>query len=207
MSTIGLLVYVVAILLVAGGSYLLGRRSVRRVPVAAVRGGEPSPTPWISDAVWQQRHQWERFGNLRGPEDTEGPLLDAETYVVSATERAAAPVVAFPRPPAVPRDVDPTVGDRLLRQTPEIGAFFRAARWPVCCQSMTVLRLVQPTTAELVGFERAGSPLDAAVVPPAHREGWALELGSIRAGGRAVNGVNVFHCAVCGRVYGVYSVP
>lgn len=210
MSPAALALYALALLFVGLGAYLLGRRAAVPAPLApppAATGPDTSPQPWIAEEVWAQRHQWERFGNLRGPEDTEGPLLDAEVVMVTEADQLRAPILPFRNPPTVPRNVDQSTGDRLLRQTPEVGAFFRAARWPVCCSSLSVIRLVQPTPSELAAFEGKAGALDNAVIPEAHLEGWRLELASIRAGGRAVNGVNVFQCTACRRAYGVYSVP
>lgn len=204
MSLLSVALYAVALLFIGAGAFLLGRRSAAvAAPLPEAQAG--SPVPWINDEVWRQRRDWSRFAGIRGPDDTEGPLLHVEAWIVRPDEKARSPALPMKGQPPVPTGLDQASADRLLKTTPDVGAFLNPAHWPVCCGSMTVLVLCQPTAAELAAIEGTAGSLDDAVLQTFARSRWAQELASIRAGGRPVNGINLFQCAVCGHIYGVYS--
>lgn len=97
--------------------------------------------------------------------------------------------------------IDPQVEATLLaglrRSPPKAGVFWQSPLWPVSCGELMELVETSPNLA---------TDWDDVTLSPAEaRDDWKSELASLRAGGDAENGVNLFRCAKCGARAGVYS--
>ncbi len=177
----------------------VARRRARAVPDRRPdrpenwRPAAPPPHPAIGPAAWA----WARFDL-----DPDAPY-DAGSFVVdpvTAARRDAAPIAeGLPLPALLPADV--ADHQRTLDAMPEVCAVWFPLRWPVCCDRLAVVWLVQPLRGELSALEAASGPVDGCDPSPA----WALELAEIRAGRAPVEGVNLFVCSACFRVYGAFA--
>lgn len=159
-----------------------------------------SPVPWISNEFWQRRRQWSRFPGLRGPGDAEA-FLEADPVVVPPEWRAARPPseVLPPAPPTMSLADAPSS----LTSTEDAGVVWNPVSWPMCCGSLAVLALANPTSAELAEFEsQVGLQTDACFDDA---DGWRDDLDRIRSGAQPENGVNLFQCGVCGQTFGHHS--
>lgn len=178
----------------------------RKWATAAFEPHEPldasrSPVSWISNEVWQRRKQWSRFPLLKSEADDPSHLVDAYPVVVDGGWRESRPPCAA-HPPAPPA-LSIAEARAALEKTEDAGAFWNPVSWPVCCSSLTILVLTNPTRAELEAVELALGSLEGAC--PIDDEGWRDDLNKIRAGLLPENGVNVFQCGTCGRSYGHHS--
>jgi hypothetical protein len=178
----------------------------RKKAASAFEPSEPldaaqSPVSWISHEVWQRRKQWSRFPLLKSAAD--GPLLlsDADPVAIDAGWRESRPMSAARA--AAPPAMTVTDARLALEKTEDAGAFWNPVSWPMCCGSLTVLVLVNPTRSELEVAESVLGSLEGAC--PLDGEGWHNDLTDIRAGVLPENGVNVFQCGGCGRTYGHHS--
>jgi hypothetical protein len=89
--------------------------------------------------------------------------------------------------------------------------------WPVCCERLTTLVMDQGGGMALEQLEAAAGPLDDALTdaargyhqdgPKAARVDWAKALDGVRSGRHGGDGLVVFHCRVCGRLYGSWCEP
>ncbi len=154
---------------------------------------EPPPHPTIGPHAWA----WARFGV---PEDTPHGSGGYAADVVTDARRDAAPVAAALPLTDLPA-LTPAEQEALLDQMPEVCAVWAPIRWPICCARVAVVWLVQPLPGELAALEQLAGPLDRCD-PSA---GWARELADLRSGLAPEDGVNIFVCSRCKRVYGAYA--
>ena len=185
--------------------------SLRRLPPPAPPPQPPPPPspppppplsrftsrpPWVAPSVWTRR-----------PTDDEYDLT-VSLWVVAPALRAAGPFLQ--RAASDPRldPSDPAHAQALLDHTPLVGTWWTGGRWPHCCDRLTVLVGAPPRTQELAVWEGLVGRLDESLTgepapSPEARRAWSAELALIRAGGMPTQGVNLFTCSACGRVYGV----
>ncbi|WP_164016972.1 hypothetical protein [Pyxidicoccus trucidator] len=165
---------------------------------------EPSPHAWVADRVWRQRRQWSRFAleNLRETElvgiGEEGSLAVPVTPELFARAPVAPVDPAAPVPPEGPLEAQ----QERLSTTREVGAEFAPTWWPVCCQRLVVLTLVNPTAGELADWERSHLPLSAEALDDLRYSGlWMGALEDVRAGREPCISFNVYQCHACGRIH------
>lgn len=168
------------------------------------------PVPWIDPVVWHSRFQHSRWVGYRqgGPgderEDVEegGGGGSAFPAFVDPAQRARAPVGP---PLAVVDDRAIRTSDdaeaALARTPPEVGVWWNEAGWPVCCERMAVLILVSPTAAELAALV-LDRDIASACLEDGEQHIFDETVAFTRAGHRPENGLNLFQCGVCARVYG-----
>ena len=155
-----------------------------------------SRTPWVAPSVWTRR-----------PTDDEYDLSVA-AWAVPPAVQAAAPTIQLSPSELRLDEVDLDRAQALLDHTPLVGTWWAGGRWPWCCRRLSVLVAAPPRPNELARWEGLAGNLDQcltgdpAVTPEALRA-WAAELATIRGGGMPTQGVNLFTCSACGRVYGV----
>lgn len=103
---------------------------------------------------------------------------------------------------------------RRLLATPGRGSIMRA-NWPLCCERLATLISAQGDADALADIEARAGSLDLAHLememsawggkrPGAQQEaaaGWAGILGCIRTGEHSGEGINVFQCRDCGRLF------
>ena len=170
----------------------------------------PSPVPWIADEVWQA---W----NAGGVADaSDCPIHEPTVMTVSDHDRR--------RAPALPRGLDEPVPPQanvdemvlLLLSTPPSFLGLHDPVWPRCCQRPATLVNSQGRGRVLNAIEARAGSLDRAYIEREIREGWgartreeltdlldkgfAVQLREMRRRG-AADGVNIFHCRACGKVY------
>ena len=171
--------------------------------------GDPGPSPvgWLSDEIWRTWNEHDpEAADLKTPHG--GPITDAWPAAVSADDHRRAKVAPVPAGALVPPPG--TLGEHatLLDSTTGSG-YLRSVRWPVCCDRLTTLR---PCDLEL---ERATGPLDDALTDAHGADGdldelrgrWRDTLAQKRAGKHGGDGMELFQCRTCGRVYGATSRP
>lgn len=157
------------------------------------RPPKPCPTLLVGPSAWAASC-WQT------PSRSEShPDVHAEPVVAAVRERA--PIATGLSLPEIDEQSE-FQRDLALAALPDVGAFWNPAPWPVCCERLTILWLADPTRAELANLEALTGSLDQAA--PDH-ESWPEELARIRSGLPAEDGVNVFVCSCCRRVYGVHS--
>jgi hypothetical protein len=179
----------------------------------------PSPVAWVSDQVWTW---WARDLD---PDALAPPITEPEVIVVTDADRARAPVG---RPLSFGPAPEPGTVDELRRRllsTPRLSnRGTECATWPVCCQRLSTLIWNEGMGPSLAELEAAG-PLDRAYLEEEIRTGWgspeavaqglregygpalralrskpgffALLFGAVAGG----DGINVFQCRTCGRLY------
>lgn len=155
-----------------------------------------SPVPWISKAVWRQRGQLSRAPGLYDADIVSARLGDVDAVSVSAEWRDRAPVARSRL--AVQPSRAPASS---LEGSPHAGFWWNPGSWPVCCDELTTLVLANPTQAELAPYE-AGGALDSSLEEP--DVGQDL-LEAAREGRSIEQGLNVFQCGRCQRIYSVAS--
>jgi hypothetical protein len=179
--------------------------------------GDPgdSPVPWLSDEVWRAWNAGD--ASARDVQVAGKPISGAlPTRVTDDDRRRAAR-----RPPTAgaPLPVRGTLEQHgaLLASTPGLG-YFSTVRWPVCCERLSTL-ISDGGTLDLRALERVAGSLDHALteahLPPgaadeerfAREGGWTRTLAEMRAGEHGGDGIALFECRACGRVYGAYCHP
>ena len=201
---------IVAFLAIAPGLWLAKRWRARALLALASSLGDldpgDSPVPWISTKLWRQANRRSLELELYMGTSAPTPCLDEVTAVVADDkDREAAPVVAVADEEPIP---EPAPLDQLQAQLddpPEgTGLFLHCVTWPVCCERLTTL--VE---------EGCGDGGLAGVLPLAHylraeiRAGWGtgdetkVERYAAEPYGKKElqDGVALFHCRACGRVY------
>jgi hypothetical protein len=179
----------VAYLAVPFAFWALGRSVKKEAPRTAARpSSEAPPVAWISRLAWSTRRDAQRFVGLVDAGGPSGTLEDAELWPLQPLEPALAARL-----------------EAQLRATPAVGAFWQAARWPVCCAALSVLEVANPTHEELAALEGEGRWDHAALAPVSAQAEWRDALAGARAGHPIEEGVNLFRCAACGGRAGVYS--
>lgn len=176
----------------------------RRWAAAEARTGDPSPFPWVSDRVWQQREQWSRFEGLKSAAEP-GEALEADAYAVSAEAAKNAPRAALSLRECPIGSIEDQ--QRRLDATDDVAAFWNSGYWPVCCGRLAVLELVNPSAEELEAWEAAATVdvAGATLRLEGARYAWEGYLRSVRAGAPPENGLHVFVCSHCGATYGDLS--
>jgi hypothetical protein len=166
----------------------------------------PSPYPWLSDRRWAD---WNWTHLDVDPDDEElRPIHERTLTVVSAADRERAPVGAVPADAELPpvRTLD---GHEKLLDSTHGGGFINLVRWPVCCRRLGTLL----SNGELNDIEAEVGPLDNSLIEaaiedylPPDRESafrcWAVELAQVRGGRSGGDGMALFQCRSCGRIYG-----
>lgn len=190
---------------------------LRRASDRDTRGEERSPVPWLSDVVWRQMNPQgflaRRQAGLSGP-----VVRNPDVTEVSDDDRRRAPLM-----PAH-GDCSPE-GDRdaqhaRLLGTPGAGSI-NSPVWPWCCRRLATLVSRHGGGDALARIEAHAGALDRAYLdaelrswggPEADIEGyrklgWSGVLEQMRSGEHSGEGINVFHCRACGRVYVASSGP
>lgn len=175
---------------------------------------DSSPYPWLADEVWRL---W-NFDIPKGVLLDEGvspisqPILTVVTSADKSRARKAVSVAHGLIPPAGSLDEH----EALLDSTRGVG-FIGSVRWPVCCHRLATLIMNCGGGIELGKLEAETGPLDDALLEAHVSDGrdpravvfrdWAEFLRQMRLGRHSGDGINMFQCRQCGRVYGAYSEP
>lgn len=170
-----------------------------------------SPVAWIADEVWSA---WRYWGSDPLPADfttIEFPdLFPADAADLERVPRCTVPLGVSVPPPG---RFDELV--QLLATTPpSVGV--RHPSWPMCCDRLATLINHQGDGVPLEAIEAETGPLDHAFLvqdlrsnwncrteadlAEAMRGGYAEPLKSLREDG-VVEGLVIFQCRSCGRVY------
>lgn len=160
----------------------------------------------IEPALWQRMQRFSAGGS-------EGwrVIQEAKVVPVHPAAHVAAPVeplvVALPLPPPG------TLATQEVRLAAvRGGGHVVGVEWPVCCDRLAVLHF----------HNGAGETLDAALdagilddcllregapAPSEDRAQWAEMMERVRKRKHSGEGMSVFRCAACGRLYGSWSMP
>lgn len=178
-------------------------------PMAKTHEETPSPYAWIADDVWAT---WNRNA---GPADAARAIVrDTVVLPASEAERTRAPVLDA-RSEAIPPAGGLAQHEEALGRTRGAGRV-AGTFWPVCCDRLATLAFHHGAGRSLDSLLDSGrlaeSLLDAAAAEAslstaAARADWAGLLDRIRSGRHSGEGVSLFRCRSCGRVYGAYSEP
>jgi len=200
---------------------------------------ESSPVAWIDDLAWASRDDPDArpFGTYEAvladwrasaadrPQDytdAERARLDAgdlpmtDVYVARVSEAQRAVMPRLPRDPSLPLPPVGTLAEhqrRLDAQTPEVTGLPNPGKWPMCCERLCTLLLVNPGHFTLTVLEDCVGSLNGIFwwdfadtpSPEVSATCWIPELDAVREGARSSETVNVFHCRDCGRLYGGYG--
>jgi hypothetical protein len=144
------------------------------------------------------------------------PISEAEpTLVTEDDRRRAGRGLAAPGQAAPAGDLQAHAA--LLESTPGVG-YFAVVYWPVCCERLTTL-ISDGGTLDVVELEREVGSLDHVLtevhLPPGSSDGerfnsegaWLRTLAAMRARKLSGDGIALFQCRSCGRVYGAYHHP
>lgn len=169
---------------------------------------EPSPVPWISDEVWAHLHRDATF-------DPQPSILAPEPYVVTEGDRKRAPILPVDGG-EVPPPGTAAEHEQRLRSTPAAPFAILSPLWPICCERLTTLVLLEgggrPSLRELeLRVGRLDLPMLEGMLDrtafsstraweQALKTGRAAELAELRAHD-ACDGVLLLQCRACGRVY------
>ncbi|MEZ4270279.1 MAG: hypothetical protein R3C68_02215 [Myxococcota bacterium] len=182
------------------------------------QGQVKSPVPWISDDVWQGLFPQGFLGrrNL-----TAGKLIvNPDPIEATDADRSRAPVAPIPEG-VQPSPRGTLASLRKLLQSLPGPQSIRSAVWPICCGRLGTLISRQGGRKQLAHIESIAGPLDQAYLereiddwggPETDTQtlkdkGWSDVLAGIRRGEHSGQGVNIFQCRGCGRVYVASSGP
>lgn len=162
---------------------------------------EAPPVSWIAASVWRQRKQASRLGEFETDKATMAELeVTAEPPTAETRERVPTgpqPAVSFTAEAGTPEAAAAALG-----ATPPVGVWWNPGPWPACCGQLAVLTLVNPTRKELIPYDRGGQ-IERATFDPEDDEVWRELVEFTRTGHEPENGMNLFQCPVCARLYGV----
>ena len=164
-----------------------------------------SPVAWISTELWRRANRWdiEMESQLGAPDPM--PSVDAAILVVTdAEDRARAPVIEIDNAEPIPASGSGAELEQQLRAPPLANSLLmHCPSWPVCCDRL----------ATLIGYDLVDDGfvevLPRAYYVRAESEKWgdggedAVMESSFEGGydGFLPDGVAVYHCRQCGRVY------
>lgn len=190
---------------------------LQRVGPTRARSEETtSPVPWIADSVW--RRLYRPLGAHRvAPRPV---VVRPELIAVEDSDRERAPTLARAANERLPPAGALEAQRRRLLQLKGSGGI-HAPVWPVCCERLATLISAQGGKEVLDAIESQAGPLDRAFLdaelrswggPEAdvdafRRVGWSDVLAGIRRGEHTGQGVNIFHCRACERVYVASCAP
>jgi len=211
------LVVVIGVVGVLGAALLTLAIMQRAFAAAPEPPPAPSPVPWLSDEVW--RSLGPSDGRLARLGFGGRPIQGPELIPVTPRDQARAPVLPIPKNAPVPPTLDFVSALRALIQTAGPGQI-RTPVWPQCCQRLATLVFRQGKGTPLVTLEAQG-PLDQAYLEgelstwggaAADRArllatGWREVLAMMRAGSHHGQGIHIYQCRACGRVYVASSGP
>ena len=203
-----------AVILLTLGVLLFLRRLDSADPEAAT-----SPVPWLSDDVWAELNPQgflARRALLGSPVVTDPDLIE-----VTDDDRRRAPTMPdasscgersglWPRHRAT-RTRDDHVRDLLA--TPGSGSI-NSAVWPLCCAALAMLIWRQGGRKDLLAIEARCGALDMAFLEGElaswggsgsndefQEHGWHDILELMRRGDHSGEGMNIFQCRGCARLY------
>lgn len=172
---------------------------------------QPSPVPWIADEVWTDWQYWKL-----DPLPPDFPTIEhPDLIVVTAEDRDRAPLAPIPPDAPLPRPGALEEHVCLLASTPpSVG--IHSPIWPVCCDRLTTLVNHQGDGVPIDYLEAQTGSLDLAFLVEDLRRNWNCRseselveamargygeiLSFLREDGMA-EGVAIYHCRSCGRVY------
>jgi hypothetical protein len=164
-----------------------------------------SPAPWIADEVWRYQPR----GLL-----PVGGVVQPEIVAATEGDRARVPKAPVPKGAELPPEgTSQQQRDRLLA-TPG-PTRIRTPVWPMCCERLAVLVAHRPTSVRLGELEAVAGALDQAYLeselaswgsPGADRNallarGWGEVLALVRGGQHDGEGLAIYQCRACGRMY------
>lgn len=168
------------------------------------------PFPWISEKVWRV---WNPVQTDVGQRN---PIREPLVVRVSEGDGQRAGRWRIEPEGAAPSSSNLADHEALLETTRGQG-YVGQVRWPVCCDRLATLIMSSGTGHDLREIEREAGNLNNALLESHVEDGggdlpellqdWSTNLAEIRSGRHAGDGVNLFWCRVCGRVYGAYSEP
>lgn len=182
-----------------------------RAPEPQRRSLEPatSPVPWIADEVWTDWQYW-----AVDPFPANFPTIEHPQVVAVREEDREHARAAVPRGPAPPPG-SLMEHVQLLATTPAASGV-RAPIWPICCGRLATLVNHQGDGVPLEEIEGETGPLDGgflmgptsrhsggkndAQLADVMRRSYHESLSELREHGVA-EGLVIFQCRACGRVY------
>ncbi len=173
-----------------------------------------SPFPWIINEVWTS---WNKSNPTAADiYDGSSPIRDFVLTVVSVNDVRRAPIMPVPPDVLVPPQGTLLEHEKLLNGTTG-GGYIGMVRWPICDERLTTLLMESGSGIHLADIESQTGPLDQALLEVytidttdtqdiVYRD-WANKLQQMRLRKYGGDGINIFHCRTCGRIYGAYSEP
>ena len=179
--------------------------------------GDPGPSPvaWLSNEIWRSWNDGD--AGARDVQEPGKPISDAWPTPVTGNDRrrAARRNVAEGQPPPPAGTLEEHRAR--LESTPGLG-YLSSVHWPVCCERLGTL-ISESGSLDLELLEREAGSLDRVLteghLPPGTSDGerfaregtWQRTLAKMRAGTHSGDGVALFQCRACGRIYGAYCHP
>lgn len=165
-----------------------------------------SPYPWIADSLWMA---WQRRAT---DADRTRPIVnDCLVIPVSDDDRARAARLGGDGKDLPPAGTVAT-HEQLLFGTHGAGRVV-GGHWPVCCDRLATLIFIHGAGEEgnaVIDSGRADGCLLASVAEEAGQPladavaDWNTLLKRVREHRHSGEGISLFHCRACGRVYGSY---
>lgn len=190
-------------------------RAVFPVPSEAAQSvpTEPraSPVPWIADEVWTDWQYW-----INAPLPADYPTIEHPDLIpVEAEDLDRAPHATVPQGVPVPQPGSFTELVQQLATTPPASGV-RSPCWPLCCGRLATLINHQGDGLPIEQIEVQTGPLDRAFLVGDLRSNWGCKsedeladamkrgygesLSELREDGMS-EGLVIFQCRACGRVY------
>lgn len=178
-------------------------------PEHGVQASHSSPVPWVSDEIWTS---W----TASEPDQERPALRDPRLYIVSRDDLRRAPVGSIETGAEVPAWTTFDVNLRQLQALRLSSGGLLDPSWPMCCGRLATLINQEGYGRSIASIEAETGPLDLAFMEMEIWHDWAPQdqraLDAAFAGGYgelfqelgredALQGVLLFQCRACGRIY------
>ena len=174
-----------------------------------------APVSWLADSVWRRLQPFQTRWLV-------GSVLVRSPTLTSANGQDHERVPRLSLKPGLPVPPEMKAQPALRALATMTGpSMICQPVWPYCCNRLATLISWQGGAADLTRIEQEAGPLDQAFLAEEfaswgggaeeqerfYQAGWSEVLAMMRSGRHSGQGVNIFQCRACGRIYVASCAP